>query len=109
VLSPRRTFAKHISQVFGFDIYSDIEGDILLEKNPKLVIQIDSISRIKDIHKADLIVVDEIMSIITQMSCKLAERNMLKGFLRMIKQKATFIYMDGYLDNKTIFALQTLS
>ena len=71
-VSFRRTFsseAKHKYQDLGFKSYSDIDGAIDLDIHNRIIIQVESLSRIMfPIQNIDLLILDEVESIWSQVS-----------------------------------------
>ena len=63
-LSFRRTFARDNSSKNQFVNYEECKGELNLIDNPKLIIQVDSLPRFNNCVKPDLLIIDEIESII---------------------------------------------
>lgn len=67
-ISARKTFTHAIKQELGnFKSYLDIKEQ-LIKNTPKLIIQIDSINRVYDINSYQLVIFDEIESVLTHMT-----------------------------------------
>lgn len=111
-ISFRRTFTtanQSILSDIDFKDYRDIEGDIDLSENPRIIIQVDSIPRLEyeAISSVDLVVLDEMESIWCQL-CGRASITLNQQFMRLLSWGEHVIVMDGLLNQSTINFLAML-
>lgn len=83
--------------------YESIKGRIVLGQHEnqvsRLAIQIESINWISNINDCDLIIFDEIDSILTHIGSNKSDinNNKIEMFIKLINQYCSKIFMDGYL------------
>jgi hypothetical protein len=66
-LSFRRTFARDNAHKNGFTNYEDIKGPMNLYEYPRLIVQVDSLTKLDISVKPKLLIIDEIESVIEQL------------------------------------------
>lgn len=110
VLSFRLTFSQELhSKLPGFKLYNDIGGKILSSTNKRLIIQIESLSRLSGNY--DIVVLDESESILNQFSSGNV-KNLTFAFAtfeRLIMKAKKVIAMDAYLSERTIDVINYIS
>jgi len=113
-LAFRQTFANEIyskTKELGFKLYSDIKGEINLNKNNKIIIQMESLHRIlvKNIINIDLLIMDESESIFEQFgSGKFKNLNLsFNIFHKIFTESNKLICMDANLTNRTYNLIKT--
>lgn len=117
-ISFRKTFTGNISQRFNnFVSYDDIDGDISLDIYPKLIIQVESLWRIKlpmkfDSNRCtfDYIILDECESIFAQLSSDLSKNfiGCFSMFQLMLKSANHVVAMDANISDRTYNILEQL-
>lgn len=117
-LSARKSFTRSIigrlnsASGIQFSNYEDSVGGIYLsDSNRGVVIQIDSLHRIKNPELIDLLVIDEFCSILTHMSSKSSSTiEFLETFTKFINlRQCTNVFLDGFLTESDINFVQNLS
>lgn len=109
--SPRRSFAVSIGERFNRDIpekdwtvYLSCKGAIVNPQN--LIISIESLTRLEGDLSFDLVVLDEVESILTQLTSVTTNRDRIiqniNIFLEILKLSNKIILADAFLSNKTI-------
>jgi hypothetical protein len=102
----RQTFSNHVYGLFSsFDLYSNIKGNIDPNVHKKVIIQVESLYRLQldESINIDLLILDEVESIISQISSGL-HKNLNKSlamFIWMLKSAKHVICMDANLSNRT--------
>lgn len=107
VISFRITFANDFARKFNMTSYQEIKGNIYNDQNKKIVLQIDSLLRYIDKLNIDILICDEIESILTQLYDMKKNKNsdallIYQRFIKLIKQSKKCIFMDGLLEYSTI-------
>lgn len=101
-LSFRRTFAIEFATKYHLQNYMDIKGRLNSSKHPRLIIQTDSLNRYDLGTVPDLLIVDEIESILERInSCNNVE-DVSQKFLKLVGSARNVVYMDGLIEKKTI-------
>lgn len=103
-ISNRRTLSDSISQWLNFASYEEIKDKIIdTDVYNRLVIQIDSLHRIKDLSSVDLIIYDEFCSTLSHL-CSVGERSTQKqiNFINSFNHWCTWIILDGFLSDSDI-------
>ena len=110
----RQTFAKSLLEKFDdFQLYSDINGDITQNNNKRVIIQVESLHRLvltKHTEPIDLLILDEIESILSQFNSGL-HRNFNLAFAIfqwMISTAKTIICIDANLCERSINTLRKM-
>lgn len=67
-VSFRRSFTKTFCESYGLENYLDLQGKISLEMHPRIMIQCDSLHRLEMGPKIDVLILDEIVSILCQLN-----------------------------------------
>ena len=67
-VSFRRSFTKTFCESYGLENYLDLPGKISLEMHPRIMIQCDSLHRLDLGPKIDVLILDEIVSILCQLN-----------------------------------------
>lgn len=89
--------------------YENINGPIRIDKHKRIAIQIESIKWIVDIQSIDLIIFDEIDSILTHISqSKSLINKKIEMFIDIIKIQTTKVFMDAYINNNHINIIQSI-
>jgi hypothetical protein len=108
VLTPRKSFASNISNELAFTDYQKVKGEI---KDSRIVIQFESLHRLKD-SKFDLVVMDEVESILKQMTSVKTNGNNLQEniekFEEILKTAGNILCADAFLTSKTTDLLTAL-
>jgi len=110
----RQTFGRSIADAFpSFELYSDITGDIELYRHPRLIVQVESLHRIKMPYRAepvDLLVLDEIESVLEQFGSGL-HRHFTAAFAMftwMLRTARHVVCMDANLSDRTYRTLERM-
>lgn len=110
VLSFRLTFSQELhSKLPGFRLYNDIGGKIMSCSHKRLIIQIESLSRLSGEY--DVLVLDESESILGQFSSGNV-KNLTCAFAtfeRLVVKAKKVIAMDAYLSERTVDVLNYIS
>ena len=107
----RRTFSAAVNREFpDFVQYNTVSGDINLELTNKLIIQVESLHRLKVSIKPDLLILDEIESILSQFTSNLhkALNASFANFCWLLRNSKKVIIMDGYLSDRSYNILQNI-
>lgn len=101
-LAFRKTFVAAFQEKYDLESYSDIAGPIKLKDHTRLIIQVDSLPRLDMTAFPELLIVDEIESILSKLlSCHNAGM-VCQNFISLIKHSGTVIAMDGLMEQRTI-------
>ena len=110
----RRTFSRAIKEAFpDFTMYSSVRGPIVHNECMRLIVQVESLHRINlesSPEKVDLLILDEVESVLEQFSSKL-HRNISASFAVfewMVRYARHVICMDANVGRRTIRMLQNL-
>lgn len=98
----RQTFSRHVYNLFNdFELYSNIKGQIT-SNNKKVIIQVESLYRLQ-IYNTDLLILDEVESIFTQLGSGLHKNfnSSFAMFLWLLTNAKHVICMDANLSNRT--------
>lgn len=110
IVSFRRTFTNALAiDLPTFQTYSDLSGDIT-ELNRRVIIQVESLHRLKDVETVDLVVLDEFESILDQFSSP-NHRELHSSFAMFYKLLNTAKYivcMDANLQDRSYRTLQNM-
>ncbi len=88
--------------------YESIKGSIILGTNNNqvnwLAIQVESINWIRNLDRCDLIIFDEISSILTHIGSNKNEtnNNKIEMFINLINVQTTKIFMDAFMTTSLI-------
>ena len=110
----RQTFSNSLLKSFpDFVLYSDIQGDISHIQYPRIIVQVESLHRLKmipNIEPIDLLILDESESIINQFGSGLHKRFNLSFaiFSWMMKTAKHVIMMDANISQRSINVMKTL-
>ena len=110
VLSFRLTFSQELhSKLPGFKLYNDIGGKILSSAHKRLIIQVESLSRLSGNY--DIVVLDESESILNQFSSGNVKNLTLAfaTFERVLSRAKKVIVMDAYLSDRSIDVVNFIS
>lgn len=108
-VSFRQTFSNHIYNLFNdFEIYSNIKGTISTNDYKKVIIQVESLHRLHLDNDIDLLVLDEVESIIGQLSSGLHKNfnASFAMFLWLLSSSKYVICLDANISNRTYNILQ---
>ncbi len=110
----RRTFSRAVKESFpDFTMYSSVRGPIVHNDCSKLIIQVESLHRINlesSPEKVDLLILDEVESVLEQFSSKL-HRNISASFAVfewMVRYAKHVICMDANVGRRTERMLRDL-
>ena len=104
-----KTLTNNITDRLNMVSYETINGPIFIKKHKRVAVQIESIKRIVDLPDVDLIIFDEIDSIMTHISqSKSAINKKIESFIDLIKIKTTKIYLDAYINSNHIKIIQSI-
>ena len=110
-VSFRRTFSNSVGRIFDdFKVYSDITDEITLEKYNKLIIQVESLYKLHISEKPDLLILDEVESILSQFTSNLHKslNTSFAVFSWLVKYSKKIIIMDANLTERTYNIIQNL-
>lgn len=102
-ISFRQTFGNHIYNLFNdFELYNNIKGNII-DCHKRVIIQTESLHRLEVGAIIDLLVLDEVESIFTQLSSGLHKNfnSSIAVFLWMLKTAKHVICIDANLSDRT--------
>jgi len=111
-ISPRITFAQSMSKLYAFESYQNIQSSIDIEAHPRLMLQIDSISRLSFITRdsIQLLILDEIESILAQLSIRAKRMPCIMAmFISILKRSERIIIADALLSDATISMISRLA
>ncbi len=107
VLTFRQTFSRSFARAFpGFTLYSDVPGDLDAARHPRLIVQVESLHRLKmgpRPEPADLLVLDEVESILAQFNSGL-HRHFAASFAMfewLLRTAHHVVCMDANLGDRT--------
>ncbi len=111
VISSRKSYTDNFCSRVGAVNYQDNTHLELTNKTPIICIQLESIKRIKNLQSADLIVFDEIDSIITHAhNTESTNCSKIENLISLIEHKgSTKIYMDAFLSSGHIKIVKEIS
>ena len=105
-VSHRRSHATQIAKRLGFVDYRAVRGQIELEKTPRVVVQVESLSRINPAGLPFDLVLDEWCSLLRQFNADLAvRRGAFRHLERLCAGAARIIALDGHLADADVAAL----
>jgi DNA polymerase elongation subunit (family B) len=102
MLSFRRTFSDSMATRLNLTNYQEIKGSIDTLTHNRVLIQIDSLYRLKMIKPIDLLIIDETCSIIEQLESFL-NKNQISSYqilANLLRQSNKIICMDGLLSRQ---------
>ena len=114
IITFRQTFSSQMKNKFpDFCLYSDIKGDLTQADHPRLIVQVESLHRLRmDAvpEPADLIVLDEVESIISQFDSGLHKRfpASFAMFQWLLRTSHFIVCMDANLSDRTLHVVQKL-
>jgi hypothetical protein len=107
--APRVAFANDIhASLPGFEIYTDIKRKGTAFNYDRVIIQAESLHRVAT-HKYDILVIDEIESVLKQLTSKETNKQMTKTyetFDRLIKATPKIISLDAFLTEHSISTIR---
>jgi hypothetical protein len=110
VLSCRQTFTTHIcAELKGFIDYRTIKGATI--EQDKVVCQVQSLWKCKDMEPRDLLLVDEVESILANLTPNKTHKKYLEtvaAFEMLMKTAKRVIVLDAFLSDRSIEMLKTL-
>lgn len=110
ILSFRKTFSKQIYKMFpDFMAYNDCVGEITPKQYKRMIIQVESMHRIKD-GVYDYVILDESESIINQFANPDMKRKELafSNFELNIREAKQVICMDAFMSPRTIETIRNM-
>ena len=98
-LSFRRSFTRTFCESYGLESYLDMEGKIMLDVHPKIMIQCDSLHRLELNKKIDVLILDEVVSILSQFNSSMIKNtyNIYQIMHSMLMNASKIIAMDALL------------
>ncbi len=103
----RQTFSRSLAETFpDFTVYSDVNGDLCPARHPRLIVQVESLHRLKMGSRpepVDLLVLDEVESILAQFNSGL-HRHFAAAFAMfswMLRTARHVVCMDANLSDRT--------
>ena len=113
LISSRVTYTISLATKYGLTSYLDAQKNKIplrfTEEHPKWIIQIDSLHLFENAESADLILLDEIESVLAQMTFCQQSTKVHDSFINLIKIPATTILMDAELQPSTVSLVEKLS
>jgi len=110
VLSCRQTFTTHIcAELKGFVDYRTIKGPVI--DQDKVVCQVQSLWKCKDMTPRDLLLVDEVESILANLTPNKTHKKYLESvdaFEHHIRTAKRVIVLDAFLSDRSIEVLKSL-
>lgn len=105
----RQTFSRSLAEAFpDFTHYSDVAGDLDAVRHPRLIVQVESLHRLRHHPEpVDLVILDEVESILEQFNSGL-HRNFNAAFAMfqvMLRSARRVICMDANLGDRTFRTL----
>jgi len=108
MLSFRQTFSGNIKQAFpDFTLYSDVHGEL---RDPRVIVQVESLHRLSTAEPVDLFIMDECESILAQFSSGLIKdfSHTWACFSWLMRYSARVVCMDAYLSDRTYNILKVM-
>ena len=103
-VSFRVSFTAGMCQKFGLTSYKMISGMMDAVKNPRIMVQCESLHRINPIPY-DMLILDEVQSVLQQMFSHGTHRHIMRSWAileHMIKSARIVVCMDAHIDQSTI-------
>jgi len=88
--------------------YKDIEGQISLDKPPKVIVQVDSLFRLNEKQCPDLLIIDEIESILEKINSSGRLWSVIYTFIKLMRFSKKVVVMDGLMEKASIKYLNIL-
>lgn len=110
----RQTFSRSIADSFAdFAVYNDIQGDLDHVRHPRLIIQVESLHRLKmpaHAEPVDLLILDEVESILAQFNSGLHKHfaAAFAMFQWMLRTARHVLVMDANLSDRTYQVLERM-
>lgn len=111
MISFRQTFSIEMGGRMKLISYQHIAGEITSQKHPFVIVQYESLHRVATNSHYDLIIIDEIESVIEQSISKTNKKNLklnYSNFRVLLKSCDRLVCMDAYLSQPTVDIIQTL-
>lgn len=112
IISFRRVFAADMKKRYeDFELYSDINGPIAFSQHPKLICQVESLSRIQyPIPEIEVVIIDEIESVWSQFShSQMSDyHGVISTFKNLLLRAKKIIGMDADLSQRTFRLLRMI-
>ena len=80
----------------------NLKGRLNSKSHKKLIVQIDSLNRYDITTLPDLLIIDEIESIIERIYSCIENSEISTKFMKLIQYSKNVVYMDGLIEKKTI-------
>jgi len=110
----RQTFSRSIADNFAdFIVYNDVQGDLDHVRHPRLIVQVESLHRLKMPSRCepiDLLILDEVESILAQFNSGLHKHfaAAFAMFQWMLRTAQHVLVMDANLSNRTYQVLEKM-
>lgn len=104
VVSFRQTFTYDVITKFGgLTLYSDLKGVINMADHPRIVVQVESLHRVRNIQPC-VVIIDESESVIEQFSSPTVrhDKKCIAAFRNAVSQCIKCIFMDANLSQRSI-------
>lgn len=110
VVSHRITFTDSlVTRYPGIVSYQDIQGAISLEEHRIVACQIESLSRIAADEPIDILVLDEIESLLSQLAGTVAaKQGAHSAFVVLLRRATRVVVLDGHLQEATMRLIEYL-
>lgn len=111
IISCRRTLSTVTkANLMEFLDYRDSNASINLVSQPKVIIQIDSLARLRmdAIRHIDLLVLDEVESVLNQLTNSHDSSELIAHFIKTLARSKHIVAMDGCLNTATIEKMSCL-
>lgn len=111
VVSYRKAFSADVAAKYGLTSYASISGTIDLDQHPRLVVQIDSLPRIKSGQAPKLLVLDEIKGIARQLHGSLATASLERAAAKLedlTRAAERVVVLDAGADDRVAEWVSTL-
>lgn len=110
VMSCRQTFTTHIcAELKGFVDYRTIKGSVI--DQDKVVCQVQSLWKCQDMAPRDLLLIDEVESILANLTPNKTHKKYLESaqtFEMLVKTAKRVIVLDAFLSDRSVEMLKTL-
>ena len=101
-LSFRLTFTSEFAKKYDLVSYQAIKGNIKLSQHPRVIVQVDSLFRMDVSLMPDLLIVDEVESILEKIDSSNQAWAVIFGFIQLMDKSKKVVIMDGLLEIMTI-------
>ena len=107
-LSFRIVFTTEFAIKYNLTSYQSIVGPLNLKDNPRIIVQVDSLFRLDSSMCPDLLIIDEVESILSKVKSSSNSYSVINQFLHLISRSPTVVVMDALMEKTTIKYLNDL-